>query len=346
MALENVIPCNGFKGFYGSMDYDEMTFKGTIDKALILATLLIISFIGTFQISKYLSTSFVGFSNIGVFILVFCIIANIISIPVKSYISGPILSVTLGIYLGFLSSTFHEFIFGLIFEVASCTMIVLTSFLLLHKFELLNKRKNSSSTIKLYLASIGFMLIFSFVLSLFNISTVRYIGEEKVVLLLDMVVMLVMSYTLIYSQKFIDLGVRRKFPIYMEWYGAAGIVLSVIWIYPELVEMSIRRDFIYHRGRVFDSVDKKENNETSSQEKEEKDVRDVIDDYVENSKYKVVFKALGVIVLIIFFSMSYLRQVERYNEKRESQRDILRILEKEYLEKHSESTINGIEIEE
>ncbi|MCT4634483.1 MAG: Bax inhibitor-1/YccA family protein [Firmicutes bacterium] len=345
MALENIILCNGFKGFYGSMDYDEMSYKGTMDKSFKLTLILLIAFIESFILSKYLSLSFVGFSNIAVFIVGFCVIANIISVPVKTNISAPILSITLGVYLAFFARTFHGIFYGLVFEVISCTMIVLLSFVLLHKFEIFIKRNNNLSMMSLYFVSVVLMLVTSLIFEIFHINIVRYEGSSRVFLFMDMVIMLLMSYTLVDNNKFIELGVNRKFPSYMEWYGASGIILSVVWIYPELVEMSIRRDLIFHRGKVFDSVDDKGNNQAGPQDRKNMDKRDVIDDYIENSKYKVLFKTIGVIAIIIFLSMNYLKLVEDYNEKRESQKDIIRLLEKEHFGNHNENSINSVEID-
>ena len=81
----------------------------------------------------------------------------------------------------------------------------------------------------IYLATIG--------LGLFGIK-IPYIHESGLIGIgFSLVVVVIASLNLVLDFDFIESGVEAGAPKYMEWYGAFGLMVTLIWLYLELLRL-------------------------------------------------------------------------------------------------------------
>ena len=54
---------------------------------------------------------------------------------------------------------------------------------------------------------------------------------------ISVVVSIVAALNLIIDFDFIEQGARARAPKYMEWYGAFGLMVTLVWLYIELLRL-------------------------------------------------------------------------------------------------------------
>ena len=80
-----------------------------------------------------------------------------------------------------------------------------------------------------YLVSIG--------LRLFGIEMPFIHDSGPLGILISLVIVGVAAFNLLLDFDFIERGVQMGAPRYMEWYGAFGLMVSLIWLYLEILRL-------------------------------------------------------------------------------------------------------------
>ena len=85
----------------------------------------------------------------------------------------------------------------------------------------------------------GVFLVYllTFVLGFFGIS-VPYIHESGLIGIgFSLVVVVIAALNLVMDFDFIEEGAARGAPKYMEWYGAFGLLVTLVWLYIEMIRL-------------------------------------------------------------------------------------------------------------
>ena len=85
----------------------------------------------------------------------------------------------------------------------------------------------------------GIFLIYlaSFVLGLFKIN-VAYIHESRIIGIgFSLFVVVIAALNLVLDFDFIESGVEAGAPKYMEWFGAFGLMVTLVWLYVEFLRL-------------------------------------------------------------------------------------------------------------
>ena len=83
------------------------------------------------------------------------------------------------------------------------------------------------------------MLVYflSMILGLFHVQVPGIFGSGPVGILFSLVVVVVAALNLILDFNFIEEGAYRGAPKYMEWYGAFGLMVTLVWLYLEIIRL-------------------------------------------------------------------------------------------------------------
>jgi uncharacterized YccA/Bax inhibitor family protein len=94
---------------------------------------------------------------------------------------------------------------------------------------------------KIIITAIGAIFItyiLSFILSLFNLQIFNFINSNGPIgIIFSLIVVGIAAFTLILDFDFIQKGAQARLPGYMEWYGAFGLMVTLIWLYFELLRL-------------------------------------------------------------------------------------------------------------
>jgi uncharacterized YccA/Bax inhibitor family protein len=77
----------------------------------------------------------------------------------------------------------------------------------------------------------------SFVLSFFGVAIPLIHSSGTFGILFSLFVVTVAALNLVLDFDFIERGVERRAPKYMEWYGAFGLLVTLVWLYLEMLRL-------------------------------------------------------------------------------------------------------------
>ncbi len=223
---------------------EPMTIQGTVNKTSIL--LLIVILCASFTWNKFFAAQ-----NITPFLILGGItgfITAMITVFKKnlSHITAPIYAASQGLFLGGLSAMFEASYPGIVIQAIGLTFGTLFCLLGAYKSGMIKATENFKLGI---VAATGGLMIFyfiSFILSMFGVSMGLFHGNGLFAIGFSVVVVVIAALNLVMDFDFIEHGAEIGAPKYMEWYAAFGLMVTLIWLYVEilrlLAKLQSRRD--------------------------------------------------------------------------------------------------------
>jgi len=220
-------------GHYG--ETERMTIEGTVNKSFItLAILLGAAFVtwSMFFKGHNVAPLMIGGAIGGL------VVALIISFKATSapYLV-PVYAALEGVFLGALSANYEALYNGITLQAALLTMCVFVALLLAYKTRIIKATENFK--LGVFAATAGIMLLYlaSFVLGMFGVS-IPYLHDNSLIGIgISLVIVVVAALNLVLDFDFIENGAEQGAPKYMEWYGAFGLMVTLVWLYIEMLRL-------------------------------------------------------------------------------------------------------------
>ncbi len=215
-----------------------MTVSGTINRAGILMVCVLATAFWTWD--RFLTSqdpaSVGGYLVLGAF---GGLIAAIVTIFKKEWspITAPIYALLEGLVLGSISAMFELRYHGIAIESVALTFGTAVCMLLAYRSGLIQPTRKFMIGIVAATGGITLVYVASMVLGLFHVQIPGIFGSGMVGILFSLVVVTVAALNLILDFNFIEQGALRGAPKYMEWYGAFGLMVTLIWLYMEMLRL-------------------------------------------------------------------------------------------------------------
>tara|TARA_Y100000588_G_scaffold356181_1_gene412146 strand:- start:967 stop:1731 length:765 start_codon:yes stop_codon:yes gene_type:complete len=229
---------NTFSNFSISTD-QAMTLEGTVNKTMISLLLLMISAGYTWNTwSPESGSTLMYVGMFGGFILALVTIFK----PVWAPITVPIYAILKGLALGIISKIYNDYIGypGIVEQAIFLTFGILGCLLFAYKTKLIKPTENFK--LGLFAATGGIFLVYigSFIYSIFTGQSFGVMNAQNGSLIsigFSMFVVVIASLNLVLDFDFIEEGAEKGAPKYMEWYGAFGLLVTLIWLYLEILRL-------------------------------------------------------------------------------------------------------------
>src|SRR5438445_13848788 len=85
--------------------------------------------------------------------------------------------------------------------------------------------------------AIALFYLVGFVLSFFGVAVPFLQGNSTASIVVSGVIVVVAALNLILDFDFIETGVQGGAPKYLEWYGAFGLMVTLVWLYLEILRL-------------------------------------------------------------------------------------------------------------
>jgi uncharacterized YccA/Bax inhibitor family protein len=142
-----------------------------------------------------------------------------------------------GLFLGGVSRIYEQQYSGIVPLAVGCTLGVLAALLAAYKSRLIRVTENFRLGVFAATGGIALFYLVSFVLRLFGIS-IPYIHDSGPIgILFSLAVVTIAALNLVLDFDFIERGSHAGAPRYMEWYGAFGLLVTLIWLYLEILRL-------------------------------------------------------------------------------------------------------------
>jgi uncharacterized YccA/Bax inhibitor family protein len=217
---------------------DAMTIQGTVNKTGILLTLLVVAAIWPWRLFFQSGdpAAVTGWMAAGV---VGGLVAAMVTIFKKSWapITAPIYAVCEGLALGAISATFEARFPGIVFQAMALTVGTLFALLAAYKTGLIRATENFKLGVFAATGAIALVYLLTFVLQLFGIPIGFMHSSGWLGIGISLVVVVVAALNLVLDFDFIEQGAAQGAPKYMEWYGGFGLLVTLVWLYLEILRL-------------------------------------------------------------------------------------------------------------
>ena len=214
-----------------------MTLRGTVNKSAILLILTIVGAAYTWSATRGgYATAGMGYATVGaiegfILALVTCFKQE------WSPITAPIYALCEGLFVGGISAMYEARTGGITIQAVMLTFGTFAGMLFLFQGNIL---RATPMFMKIVIgATVGIMLTYllGFILSLFHIN-LSIFGGGQIGLIFSLVIVVVAALNLIIDFEFIQQSAESgEAPKYMEWYGAFGLLVTVVWLYISILRV-------------------------------------------------------------------------------------------------------------
>jgi len=229
---------------YNPAASDVMTVSGTINKTALLLLLVIAAAVYTWK--KFYTAALVNpetaFSAIAPWMLVGGVggfITAMVTVfrPKSSNISAPIYAVLEGLLLGGLSASLEVQYSGIVVRAVALTLSVFAVMLFLYRTGVIKVTRKFMLGIVAATAGIALVYLVSFIASLFGVHFGFLYGNSNLSIGISLFVVAIAALNLVLDFSFIERSASAGAPKYMEWYGAFGLMVTLVWLYIEILRL-------------------------------------------------------------------------------------------------------------
>ena len=220
--------------------YESMSYEGTMQKIGIMfgTTFFFAALIGYAAISISMNIAMTGaiIGGIGGFILVLLLMFTRPKNPVPLMLSYAAFQ---GLFVGGMSLIFEQMYSGIVFQAAVGTMCITGAMYGLYATRIIKATPLFQKVLVSLVLGIMLLYAVSFILSLipgsFQVPFLHSSGPMGI--LVTLFILGVASLCLIMDFNFIESGIQNRTPKVGEWWGAFGLLVTVIWIYIEMLRL-------------------------------------------------------------------------------------------------------------
>ena len=142
-----------------------------------------------------------------------------------------------GLALGGISKFFEVMYPGIVNQAVMLTFGTLGALLLAYRSGLIKATENFKLGVVAATGGIFFVYLISWILSWFSVSIPLIHSNSNMGILFSIVVVVIAALNLVLDFDFIEEGSEKGAPKYMEWYGAFGLLVTLIWLYLEILRL-------------------------------------------------------------------------------------------------------------
>jgi uncharacterized YccA/Bax inhibitor family protein len=218
---------------------ERMTVQGTVNKSFLMLIVLLLTALWTWaqffthagNLQSVTVPMIVGV--IGGFVLSLIIIFKQTTAP---YLALPYAALE-GLAMGGISAMFELKYPGIAIQAVGLTFGVLGAMLIAYTLRLINVTARFRSIVIGLTGAIALFYVVAMVLSLFhvNLSILSVNNASPLSILFSLAVMVVAAMNLLLDFNIIETGVSQGAPRYMEWYCAFGLMVTLVWLYMEVL---------------------------------------------------------------------------------------------------------------
>jgi uncharacterized YccA/Bax inhibitor family protein len=226
-----------FRGLPVAAEGEGMTIEGTVNKTYVLFLLLIVGVAGAVVADESALYGLMMLGAIG------GLITAVVTVFRKQWapITAPIYAVLEGLFVGGISLVMEAAYPGIVLPAVSLTFGTLFALLTAYRSGLIKVTENFRLGVAAATGAIFVVYVAQFVLGLVGVQVgflhEAIFGAGWLGIGVSVVVIIVAALNLVLDFDFIEHGAAARAPKYMEWYGAFGLLVTLIWLYLEILRL-------------------------------------------------------------------------------------------------------------
>ncbi len=209
---------------------EQMTVSGAVNKTFLLGTILLAAAGVSYTFPSPILTW--GGAIAGLIIVI--IATRKIE---QSGTWGPLYALCEGFFVGGITAMYASLFDGIVLQAVTLTFAVFFAMLALYKSGLIKVTKSFRSGIMMATIGIFGLYMVSFVLSFFGIHLPFLHEATPMTLVISLAILAVAALNLLLDFDTFEKGEEMGAPVHMEWFAAMGLIITLVWIYIELLRI-------------------------------------------------------------------------------------------------------------
>ncbi|HEY1019831.1 MAG TPA: Bax inhibitor-1/YccA family protein [Sediminibacterium sp.] len=218
-----------------------MSVRGTLNKFGFLLLMIIAGAAYSWHLFEQAQT---GLMNTLMMVGIFGGLITAIAISFKPnwapYLA-PLYGLLEGLFVGaisaILNAAFAEKYPGLVMQAVGLTFGVAIAVFLLYNFRIIRATEKFKSVIIAATMGIALFYLLTMVLRLFGVNVSFMYDSSMLSIGISLFVVAIAALNLILDFDMIEQGAERGAPKFMEWFGAFGLMVTLVWLYIEMLKL-------------------------------------------------------------------------------------------------------------
>jgi uncharacterized YccA/Bax inhibitor family protein len=241
--LKNLVPQRSGNPVLGDKTFDGlattgegMTLDGTVNRSFALVLILMAGALISVVTSP-------GYLIVGAIVGLLLAIATVIR---KQWapITAPLYAFAEGLFIGGLSVILEDTYPGIVVPAVSLTIAIFVAFLLIYRSHLIPVTDKLRIAVFAATGAVALVYLVTLGLNLFGVD-VAYLNEAvsgsgALGIGVNVVVIGIAAFNLLLDFDLVERGVAARAPKYMEWYGAFALLVTLVWLYVEVLRLLSR----------------------------------------------------------------------------------------------------------
>lgn len=207
-----------------------MTVSGTINKTIMLFLILLVgASVSWYQPSQL----FIWGGAIGGFVVAMVTIFK----KEWSPFTAPLYAGLEGLFLGAISVMYEAAYSGIVYNAILLTLGVFAAMLLAYRSGLIEVTKKFRAGVVAATGGIFLVYLASIILSFFGIEISLIHGTGMMGIGFSLIIVGVAALNLVLDFDMIEKGAKAKAPGYFEWYTSFGLMITLVWLYIEILRL-------------------------------------------------------------------------------------------------------------
>jgi len=217
------------------LEGEPMTVNGAINKTFILFALLLTASVVVWD------AFFKGYADkammLGMIGFVTSIISFIAFMMTRNAVAAGAYAISEGLVLGGISALFEKSYPGIAIQAIGATFAALFSMLFLYRIGAIKCTEKFRSVVFMSTFSILGIYLVEFIGSFFGMHVPQIMSSSNIGIVFSLIVVVIASLNLIIDFDFIEQGAQRMLGKNYEWYGAFGLMVTLVWLYLEMLRL-------------------------------------------------------------------------------------------------------------
>lgn len=217
-----------------AVEGETMTIEGTVNKTALSLVILVTTAMVAWNVD-------LGVAAPGLLVLLALLglgvaIATVIRKEAAPY-TTPLYAAIEGLVLGGISALFELQYPGIVFSAVALTVGTLVGLLAAYRSGAIKVTENFKLGVAA--ATMGIVLVYvaTILLGLFGVGMPLIHGAGPIGIAFSLFVVVIAALNLVLDFDFIEQGAAAGAPKFLEWYGAFGLLVTLVWLYLEILHL-------------------------------------------------------------------------------------------------------------
>lgn len=222
-----------FRSAGRALGQEAMTLQGTVNKTGFSLLILIAAAAFVWNLEGPAASVFILLGLVG------GLITALVTVFKRTWapFTVPLYAVFEGLLLGGISAMYEQRYEGIVINAVALTFGTLAALLLAYRSGLVRATENFKLGIFAATGGIALVYLVSMVMGFFG-RTIPYIHASGTIgIAFSLFVVVIAALNLVLDFDFIERGAEMGAPRYMEWVGAFGLLVTLVWLYLEILRL-------------------------------------------------------------------------------------------------------------